>query len=89
MYLGNNQSIRKDFCRFKVCKNYPNNHKYFDRQAWANSVDPDQTPQNAASDQGLRCLSLNQQFLETSKSNLRDSFKIKYSKELWCPNAYG
>ena len=26
------------------------------RQAWANSVDPDQTPQNAASDQGLHFL---------------------------------
>ena len=32
--------------------------KYFDRQTWANSVDPDQTPQNAASDQDLRCLQL-------------------------------
>ena len=32
------------------------------RQAWANRVDPDQTPQNAASDQGLHCLPLNQQF---------------------------
>ena len=26
--------------------------KYLDRQAWANSVDPDQMPQNVASDQG-------------------------------------
>ena len=25
--------------------------------AWGNSIDPDQTPQNAASDQGLNCLS--------------------------------
>ena len=32
--------------------------KYSDRQASANSVDPDQTPHNAASDQGLRCLIL-------------------------------
>ena len=32
-----------------------------DRQAWANSVDPDETPQNAASHQGLYCLPLIQQ----------------------------
>ena len=28
----------------------------------SNGVDPDQTPQNAASDQGLHCLPLVQQF---------------------------
>ena len=33
-----------------------NNPKYWDRQAFANSVDPDQLPQNVASDQGLHCL---------------------------------
>ena len=27
-------------------------------EVWANSVDPDRTPQNAASDQGLHCLPL-------------------------------
>ena len=32
------------------------------RIAWANSVEPDQTPQNAASDQVLRCLPHTQQF---------------------------
>ena len=32
--------------------------KYWDRQTWANSVDPDHMPQNAASDQGLHCLPL-------------------------------
>ena len=32
--------------------------KYSDRQAWANSVDSDQTPQYAASDLGLRYLQL-------------------------------
>ena len=36
--------------------------RFLDRQALANRVDPDQTPQNAASDQGLHCLPLNQQF---------------------------
>ena len=30
--------------------------KYLDRQAWANSVDPDQMPQNVPSDQVLHCL---------------------------------
>ena len=32
--------------------------KYLDRQTWANSVDPDQMPQNVASDQGLHSLAL-------------------------------
>ena len=30
--------------------------KYAETKSLANSVDPDQTPQNAASDQGLHCL---------------------------------
>ena len=41
--------------------NYRNNHKLGDRQAWANSVDPDQIPHDAASDQGLHCWPLIQQ----------------------------
>ena len=41
--------------------------KYSDRAVWANSVDPDQTPQNAASDQGLHCLTLIQHVLDTSQ----------------------
>ena len=36
--------------------------KYLDKQAWTNTVDPDQTPQNAASDQGLYYLPVIQQF---------------------------
>ena len=35
-----------------------NNALFWDRQAWANSVYPDQTLQNAVSDQGLHCLPL-------------------------------
>ena len=35
----------------KKCLTYRNNPKYRYRQTRANSVDPDQTPQNAASDQ--------------------------------------
>ena len=41
---------------------YYNNPKYWDRHAWTNSVDPDQMLQNAASDQGLHCLLLIQQY---------------------------
>ena len=37
-----------------------NSTKYQHRQAWANSVDPDQTLQNTASDHGLHCLVLQQ-----------------------------
>ena len=33
-----------------------NNLKYWDRQAFAKSVDPNQTPQYAESDQSLHCL---------------------------------
>ena len=47
-------SIRKSMNR-----TYP---KYSGRQAYANSVDIDQNPQNAASDQSLHCLPLTQQF---------------------------
>ena len=36
---------------------------YSERQALANSVDPDQTPQTAASDQGLLYLPVAWQFL--------------------------
>ena len=39
---------------------YRNNPKDWDRQAFANSVDPDQMPQNAASDQGQHCLTYKQ-----------------------------
>ena len=45
-------------------KKYRNNPKYWDRNAWANSEDPDQTPQSAASDQGLHCLPLIKQYFK-------------------------
>ena len=41
---------------------YRNNPKYWDRYAFAKSEDPDQTPQNAASDKGLHCLPYIQQY---------------------------
>ena len=49
---------------------YPIYHIYSDRQAWANSTDPDETPQNAESHLGLHRLPLIQQFLDTSGSEL-------------------
>ena len=40
--------------------------KHLDRQAWDNRVEPDQTPQNAASDQGLYTVSHLSEVLVTS-----------------------
>ena len=47
------------FFFFLEKKCYCNNPKYWDRQAWANSVDQDLMPQN---DQGLQCLPLIQHY---------------------------
>ena len=47
----------------------------------ANSVDPDQTPQNAASDQGLHCLHLVQEFLSIVKPQT-PLLEMNLSKEL-------
>ena len=59
---------------------------YSDRQAWANSIDPDQTPQNAASDQGLHCLPLTQQFYKHSqvikRTCWREVSKISHENEI-------
>ena len=43
---------------------------YLERQAWTNSVDPDQTPENAASDLGPLCLPLILQFYTESNSQI-------------------
>ena len=51
-------------------------HMYSDRQAWANSIDPDETPQNAASHLGLHCLPLIQQFLDTTSGSELYWFKF-------------
>ena len=48
---------------------------------WTYNVDWDQIAQNVASDHGLHCLSLIQQFLDKSTSSEMDLFKfIKYGK---------
>ena len=41
---------------------------YSDRQTLANSVEPDQMPQNTVSAQGLHCLPLIQQFYTHSQA---------------------
>ena len=45
-------------------------HMYLDGQARANSVNPDEMPQNAASPQGLHCLPLIQQLLDTTMGSI-------------------
>ena len=55
--------------------------KYLDRQAWANCVNPDQMPQNVASDQDLHCLPLIHHLLDTStgsRMDFRGIFKDEY-----------
>ena len=61
---------------------------YSDKKVWANSVNPDEMLQNAASHQGLHCLPLFQQFLDKTSGSKLYLFKFynKYSKELKCPN---
>ena len=49
---------------------------YSDRQAWANSIDPDEMPQNAASHLGLHCLPLIQQFLDITLGSELYWFKL-------------
>ena len=63
---------------------------YLDKQASANSVDPDEMLQNAASHQGLNCLSLIQIFLDTTSGGKLYLYKFynKYGKVLKCPNTY-
>ena len=51
-------------------------YKYLDRQAVADIVDPDETLQNVVSDQGLHCLPLIQQFLDTVMGSKLYWFKI-------------
>ena len=57
--------------------NYSKSPKYWGIQAWANSVDPDQMPQNVASDLGLHCLPIIQQFWGMSTGSNIDLYKFK------------
>ena len=47
--------IKRKQMRPYIFLSYP---KYSDKEARASSADPDQTPLNAASDQGVHCLPL-------------------------------
>ena len=49
--------------------------KYWDRYAFANSVEPDQMLQNAASDLALHCHT-HSNILDTSRGSRMDHFKI-------------
>ena len=57
--LNTKTNLKKTISTMNELRKKP---KYWDRQAWANSVDPDQMPQNVASDQGLHCLPLIQHY---------------------------
>ena len=61
---------------FYIKGDYRIDRIFSDRQAWANSVDPDETPQNAASHQGLQCLPVIQQFLDTRSGSIFYLFKF-------------
>ena len=49
---------------------------YLERQAWANCEDPDQTPENAASDLGPHCLPLILQFYTVLLADCQVDLKI-------------
>ena len=59
---------------FQWHSSLPYDPKYLDRQAWANSVDPDQTLQNVASNKGLQ-FSFNNHIL-VSHGGQMELFKI-------------
>ena len=59
--------IQMDFLEASILSNYRTYSTYSDRQVRGNSVNPDQTPQTAASDQGFHCLSLTKQFYTHSQ----------------------
>ena len=58
------------------------------RQTRTNSADPDQMPQNAASDQGLHCLATIHRFLHIATDCKIELLKHqeKYGKELRWPD---
>ena len=62
----------------QIVEMYHIDHMYWDRQAQVNCVDPDEMPQNATSHQGLHCLPLIQQVLDTTLGS-----KLYLFKTLW------
>ena len=63
---------------YLINSEYHNNFKYRDRQARANSTDPDQMLQNAASDLGLHWLQLIQHYFRTSTGSISYFFFFKF-----------
>ena len=58
-----NEIVKNIVYNFAKCLTIITNPEYWDRQAFANSLDPDTTLQIMASDQGLHCLPYIQQYL--------------------------
>ena len=56
-------------------------HMYLDRKAWANSVEPDEMPQNAASHLDLPSLPLIQQFLDTTSGSIL--YLVQILEQVW------
>ena len=61
--------------------------RHTDRQAWSNSVEPDQTPHYAASDQGLHCLPLIHCL--TQQQSVNGLVQRRTSMKSKCPNISG
>ena len=68
------------YCLHKISDYiFCNNLKYWNRQACANSVDPDQMPHNVASDQCLHCLPYIQQYFRHISSKVEKVVKWNVS----------
>ena len=79
----NISSFLTEFLDFRI-DYYRIYHMYSDRQAWANSLDPDETLRNAVSHLGLHCLPLIQQFLDTTSGSKLYWFKFRtYMVRSW------
>ena len=62
-FLKSQGRIQDNFWGVSIWSNYRTYSTYSYKQAWTYRVEPDQTPQNVASDQVLYCLPLTQQFI--------------------------
>ena len=69
-HSADSESLGPRITRFHIYR------MFSDKHAWANSVDHDETPHNAASHQGLHCLSLIQHFLDPTTSSKLYLFKF-------------
>ena len=86
--LQNHWYVSSIGCRQPILLMYMTDYhifpKYWDRLACANSVYPDQMPQNAASDHSLQCLPLIQQFSDISTGMVNVlNFQTLYSILFW------